>query len=422
VTDRDDPAQAYEELLQFFYLCPVGIVKFAPDGRIDMVNPLAAQLLMPLTRDAELENIFTVLSDWVPELPVLVRDFGADAGMLFEQRRVATGAGPRQRVLSMTVNRIARPTFMAVIQDVTDAALKERRIHEDQQRFRAIFDQIQDYAIYTLDLEGRIVDWNRTLQRLGGWTAEDVVGKHVSIFFPPSEFDANASGQVLTRAARRGSVEIEGRRVRKDGSEYWGDAVVTALPDKDGNVTGFVVISRDISEQKKREDELLRMATTDPLTGAFNRRYAGERLAEAFDRHKRYANPATAMMIDIDHFKKVNDTYGHDAGDIMLQGLAQLLLGQLRGADMVARWGGEEFLVLMPETRAEPAAVVASRILAAVRATPFVLADGRRVSITVSIGMASLTPEIASGDELVKRADNALYEAKSGGRDRLVSA
>jgi two-component system cell cycle response regulator len=102
--------------------------------------------------------------------------------------------------------------------------------------------------------------------------------------------------------------------------------------------------------------------------------------------------------------------------------LAQLLLGQLRGADMVARWGGEEFLVLMPETRAEPAAVVASRILAAVRATPFVLADGRSVSITVSIGMASLTPEIASGDELVKRADNALYEAKSGGRDRLVSA
>jgi len=421
VTDRDELARAHEELLQFFYLCPVGIVKFAPDGKIDMVNPLAAQLLMPLAQDAELENIFTVLSDWIPDLPVLVRDFKAEAGMLFEQRLVSTGTGPRQRVLSMTVNRIATPTFMAVIQDVTDAALKERRIHEDQQRFRAIFDQIQDYAIYTLDLEGRIVDWNRTLYRLGGWTAEDVVGKHVSIFFPPTEFDANASGQVLTRASRRGSVEIEGRRVRKDGSVYWGDAVVTALPDKVGNVTGFVVISRDISEQKDRQDELLRLATTDPLTGTFNRRFATERLAEAFDRHKRYASPATVLMIDIDHFKKVNDTYGHDAGDVVLQGLAKLLRAQLRGVDMVARWGGEEFLVLMPETPAEPSAVVAERILAAVRATPFAVSGGT-VRITVSIGAASFTPDVASADALVKQADMALYDAKSAGRDRLVTA
>ncbi len=421
MSDRDDLARAHEELLQFFYLCPVGIVKFAPDGRIDMVNPLAAQLLMPLSHDSELANLFSVLSDWVPELPVLVRDFEAEAGMLFEQRLVSTGAGPRQRVLSMTVNRIARPTFMAVIQDVTEAALKERRIHEDQQRFRAIFEQIQDYAIYTLDLEGRIVDWNRTLYRLGGWTAEDVVGKHVSVFFPPTEFDANASGQVLTRASRRGSVEIEGRRVRKDGSVYWGDAVVTALPDKDGNVTGFVVISRDISEQKDRQDELLRLATTDPLTGTFNRRHATERLAEAFDRHKRYASPATVMMIDIDHFKKVNDTYGHDAGDAVLQELARLLRAQLRGVDMVARWGGEEFLVLMPETPAEPSAVVAERILAAVRTTPFAVSGGK-IALTVSIGTASFTPDIASVDALVKRADTALYDAKSGGRDRLATA
>jgi len=420
VTDRDDLARAHEELLQFFYLCPVGIVKFAPNGRIDMANPLAAQLLMPLARDAELENLFAVLSDWIPDLPVLVRDFKAETGILFEQRLVSTGTGPRQRVLSMTVNRIATPTFIAVIQDVTDAALKERRIHDDQQRFRAIFDQIQDYAIYTLDLEGRIVDWNRTLYRLGGWTAEDVVGKHVSIFFPPTEFDANASGQVLTRASKRGSVEIEGRRVRKDGSVYWGDAVVTALPDQNGHVTGFVVISRDISEQKKREDELLRLATTDPLTGAFNRRYGTERLVEAFDRHKRYASPATVLMIDIDHFKKVNDTYGHDVGDIVLQDLAKLLRAQVRAVDMVARWGGEEFLVLMPETPAEPAAVVARRILAAVRATPFAV-PGRTIGLTVSIGAASFTPDIASVDALVKRADTALYDAKSGGRDRLVT-
>ncbi len=418
MADETDVASDYEELLQFFHLCPVGIVKFAPNGRIDMINPIAAQLLMPAAAGGATDNLFALLSDWVPDLPGQIRDFEPETGILFDQRHVAVGFGTRQRVLSMSVNRIAENIFMAAVQDITDAALKEQRIFEDQQRFKAIFDQVHDYAIYTLDLEGRIQDWNRSLFRLGGWTADDVVGKHVSIFFPPGEFDANAAGQVLTRAAKRGSVETEGRRVRKDGSAYWGDAVVTALPDRNGYVTGYVVVSRDISERKGREDELVRLATTDPLTSAFNRRYAADRLGEVFERAKRYGNAASVMMIDIDHFKHVNDTQGHDMGDVVLRGLAALLRDLVRKIDVVARWGGEEFLVLMPETSLDRAAIVGNRVLEAVRARPFPT-DRGPVAITVSIGLATIDDDAQSVDALIKRADNALYAAKSAGRDRM---
>ena len=409
------------ELLQFIHRCPVGIVKFAPNGRIDMINAMATELFVPFSGSGTLDNLFALFSDWFPDLPGVVNGFEPESGLLFEQRRVQVGYGPRQRVLSMTASRIASTAFMAVIQDVTEAALRERRIFEDQQRYLAIVGHVQDYAIYTLDLDGRIQDWNRSLFRLGGWTADDIVGKHVSIFFPPGEFDANAAGQVLTRAARRGSVEIEGRRVRRDGSAYWGDAVVTALPDRDGIVTGFVVISRDVSDRKEREDELVRLATTDPLTGAFNRRFGTDRLTEMFERYRRYGSAASGLMVDIDHFKKVNDGYGHDRGDVVLRGLAQTLREMLRKLDVVARWGGEEFLVLMPETQADRAARVGQRIIQAVRKRAFETDQGP-IAITVSIGLATTAPDVESVDALIKRADNALYAAKAAGRDRLVSA
>ncbi len=419
--DEQGEIASDQELLQFIHLCPVGIVKFAPNGRIDMINAMATELLVPFSGSGALDNLFSLFSDWLPDLPGLVHSFEPESGRLFDQRRIQVGYGPRQRVLSMTASRIASTAFMAVIQDVTDAALAERRIFEDQRRYLAIVNHVQDYAIYTLDLDGRIQDWNRSLFRLGGWTADDVVGKHVSIFFPPGEFDANAAGQVLTRAARRGSVEIEGRRVRRDGSAYWGDAVVTALPDREGIVTGFVVISRDISDRKDREDELVRLATTDPLTGAFNRRFGADRLAEMFGRYRRYGNAVSVLMVDIDHFKKVNDSFGHDRGDMVLRGLAQTLRELLRKPDVIARWGGEEFLVLMPETPADRAALVGNRIIEAVRARTFETDHGP-VSITISIGLATTAPDMETVDALIKRADNALYAAKAAGRDRLASA
>jgi diguanylate cyclase (GGDEF)-like protein/PAS domain S-box-containing protein len=419
-TDEPDTARAYEELLQFVYLAPVGVIRFAGSGAVEMINPKAAQTLVPVAAGGLLENVFEMLGAWVPDLRVRVQCSGAEPGVFFERPRVNVGHGPSARVLSLTVARIADDAFMAVVQDVTVSARQERRLFEEEQRLRAIFDRVQDYAIYTIDVEGRVVDWNRSLYRLGGWEAGDVVGKHVSIFFPPGTFDASAAGLVLTRAALRGSIEIEGERVRKDGSVYWGDAVVTALPDSEGNVNGFVVVSRDMTERKTREDELVRLATTDTLTGAFNRRFAMDRLKEAFDRFKRYKAHASVMMIDVDHFKRVNDRFGHAAGDDVLRHLVATLRATVRNADMVARWGGEEFLVLMPETGREAAQVAANRVLAAIRAAP-APSGSTTIPFTASIGLATFSDQSENVDAIVKRADMALYAAKAGGRDRAVA-
>ena len=421
MTIHADLIHENEELLQFIYLSPVGIIRFAPDGAVAMMNPKAAQILLPLRPGDPLDNVYAIFAEWLPDLRGLVQGFGPVAGTVFEQRRIFAARDAEQRVLSLTVNRISAGVFMATCQDITVSAEQERRLFLDQQRFRAIFDQVHDYAIYTVDLDGRLQDWNRSLHRLGQWTAADVVGQPVSIFFPPGAFTAETAKEVFARAAQRGWVELEGQRVRRDGSTYWGDAVITALPDPDGNVTGFVVVSRDMTERKLREDELLRLATTDPLTGMFNRRHGTERIAEAMDRFRRYRTPAALMMVDIDHFKRVNDTYGHDAGDAVLQEIARRLRNGVRSVDSVVRWGGEEFLVLLPETNGSAALAAADHLLKAIRLRP-VTAGDTEIPVTASIGVATLREDMATIDQFIKPADSALYNAKTAGRNRVVAA
>lgn len=414
-----DLARAYEDLLQFVYLAPVGVIKFNAAGGIEMMNPMAAQVLMPLVAGGGLDDVYAIFRLWLPDLRERVAACGAEPGIFLEKPRVDVDPGASDQILSLTFARVADDAFMAIVQDVTLAARNERRLFEEEQRLRAIFDQIRDYAIYTVDTNGRIVGWNKSLYRLGGWESADVAGKHVSMFVPPGKVDPQAAELVFKRAATGGSVRVEGERVRKDGSVYWGDTVITALHDKAGGVIGYVVVSRDMSERKSREDELVRLATTDVLTGAYNRRYGMERLKEAFARFKRYATPASVLMIDVDHFKRINDTHGHAAGDAVLRDVAATLRAGTREVDMVARWGGEEFLVLLPDTNAAGAAVAAERLLRAIRAAA-VQVDDARIVYTASIGIATLALDQANVEAAINLADAALYAAKTGGRDRAV--
>jgi two-component system cell cycle response regulator len=162
------------------------------------------------------------------------------------------------------------------------------------------------------------------------------------------------------------------------------------------------------------------LAITDPLTGLFNRRHF-ETLVEAeFNMTGRYDTPTSCLMIDVDHFKNINDTYGHHAGDLVLRELSEIVKNCLRKVDTLARWGGEEFMVLLPRTAKEPAMRVASRILTAVSAHKFTDIDSK---VTVSIGIASV-PEssLNTFEKFIDAADLALYEAKSAGRNRIAVA
>ncbi len=173
-------------------------------------------------------------------------------------------------------------------------------------------------------------------------------------------------------------------------------------------------------ELRAKSDLMTQLSTTDALTGLRTRRYATEVLTIEMLRARRYDNPLAILMADIDHFKQVNDEYGHLAGDEVLAGVSQTLLEQLRVTDVAGRYGGEEILVVLSQNAAAGAEVLAERWRMAVEQAEFEAPDGRRVRVQISVGVASYDPSMESGEALIARADAALYEAKARGRNQVV--
>ena len=186
------------------------------------------------------------------------------------------------------------------------------------------------------------------------------------------------------------------------------------------------VIATYCIENVVNRARLLRSGFTDVLTGWHNRRYLQVRLKEELARASRDRDNLVCLMLDVDHFKRVNDTWGHAAGDAVLRELAQRIDAEVRASDVAARYGGEEFVVLLPATETHDAERLAERIRRAIGATPFTLPNGESTTITASIGIAGIAPGRQArdlktlGDSLIARADVALYRAKSDGRDRVV--
>ena len=194
---------------------------------------------------------------------------------------------------------------------------------------------------------------------------------------------------------------------------------VTPIRDSASQLTGFVHVARDITEQKRLEKDLRRMATTDSLTGLFNRGHFWDMSERELARGIRVHRAVSLLMIDLDHFKSVNDTYGHEVGDKVLKLVARVGRENLREIDIIGRIGGEEFAVLLPETGLSEAITVAERLREAV-ARAEVPTDKGPVSITISVGVAEDNGELRDLGTLLKRADDALYAAKRKGRNRVI--
>jgi photoactive yellow protein len=415
------PAATQADLLEFLYLTPIGILKFRPDGQVQMANPMAAQLLSPLAVNVEQWNVYGLFASLAPDLQARVERYQPETGLICDKLQVVVPGHDKPMVLSLGINKIGPDVLMAIVQDVTSAVEQEQRIFEERQRLRAIFDNVRDYAIFTADHAGCVDDWNRSMQRLGGWEAADVMGRHVSMFFVPGENSHVRSVELLDRARQCGTTEFEGWDVRKDGRAFWGNTVVTALPDREGRRGGFVLVTRDLTERKEMEDRLSELATVDSLTGALNRRAGESQVNDAWRRWGRYANVFALLMVDCDHFKAVNDQFGHGGGDEVLRALVRTCHDLTRDVDSMIRWGGEEFLVVLPETGTEGARVVAERLRRSVETTPIVW-QGRNIELTVSIGITTASHDDTKGDDVIDRADRALYIAKTSGRNRVVVA
>ena len=193
------------------------------------------------------------------------------------------------------------------------------------------------------------------------------------------------------------------------------------FPELEARVRSMLRIKRLQDELEEKNRELEQLSISDGLTGLFNHRHIQALLEEEFERANRSGDPISVAMLDLDRFKAVNDTHGHQIGDAVLVEMAEILRRTAREVDRLGRYGGEEFIVILPETGIEEAAVFAERVREAVQAHPFAQSRGKPLSMTVSGGVAEYPhPSVNNPYELVKYADQALYQAKNAGRNRVI--
>ncbi len=276
-------------------------------------------------------------------------------------------------------------------------------------------------GVVAVDNHHCIILFNAGAERIFGYKAEEVLGRHLNILLPErfhlqhdvmiAEF---AATQEYAKKMAERSRELFG--CRKGGEEF--EANIFIIKTGSGPEAGFAAVVRDISEDKKTEDELVRLATTDPLTGAYNRREFKSLADGESVRANRYNRPLSIMMLDLDHFKRLNDTYGHAAGDKALQKFTTLCCNALRTIDVFGRWGGEEFVTLLPETDTEGAVVIAERLRKLVSQSTLDFNE-QKINITVSIGIAQYRAGEMTVETPLSRADSAVYDAKKAGRNRI---
>jgi diguanylate cyclase (GGDEF)-like protein/PAS domain S-box-containing protein len=431
----DDLAGDHEALLQFLYMAPVGLVQTSMDGEIVMINPKSAQLLMPLQQQGILSNLFEATEMVAPELRNMVASFGAPSGMICNDVRFQVTAGIRGKVdpqiLAITLLKLDAQRLMAVISDVSLSVKREQQLNRSEAWFNAILAGVTDYALIPLDRNGIIDNWNSSIGRLTGLTADEVVGKPYSALFPETAASKDRMLDYLREADESGWSLHEGWCLKADGSKFWGCNMIAPLDPMSSAALhtavgmpewqGYALIIRDITDRRATGADLLRASMSDHLTGILNRRGFFDEAELELKRWHRNPRPLSLLAIDADHFKQINDTLGHAAGDTVLQHLAETITRSAREIDIVARVGGEEFAVLLPSTALAAALAVAERIRKNVESTAIDI-DGREVRYTVSIGVSTMCEGVSGMDDMMKMADKALYDAKRNGRNRIYVA
>lgn len=311
--------------------------------------------------------------------------------------------------------------------DISSRKAAELELGEVNSRLHGLLDAATQVAIVSTDVRGFVRSFNVGAERMFGYSAAEVIGRPVpENVFVKEEIRRRAHdlSSLLGREIRgfevvgalvgEGHEEHEWTCVRRDGRQLKINLIITGVRDSSGGLTGYLGIATDITRRKEAELELRRLSVTDALTGIHNRRYFKEQLDQAMARCARSGEPLSLVMFDVDHFKNINDRFGHEAGDIVLVTLCQRIAQRLRKVDVFCRLGGEELVVLCPGSTADQAWQLAEALWQALRGQPM---EGVGV-VTASFGVASWSPG-ESADDLMRKVDRAVYRAKRLGRDRL---
>lgn len=293
--------------------------------------------------------------------------------------------------------------------------LEKERILNLHEHYKRIFENSKD-IIYLSSREGKIIEINKAAVDLFGYTKEELLKLDIArdLYLHPSD-----RKKFQEKIEKQGFVkDYEIPMKRKDGTIIYVSVTANVIKDKKGKILGYEGILRDIteSEMKKKEISLLYeqtryLAERDHLTGLFNRRRATELLEQEVERSKRAGDAFSIMMLDVDDLKTVNDTWGHDAGDKVLKEVAHILKDTIRKTDFACRYGGDEFLVILPHTHGEKAKTLAKRISNKIK-NKRIIVDGTPLTVRLSIGIATYPYDSILPVELIKIADRAMYESK----------
>ncbi len=428
ITERRTTLQALEDReLRFRTLAmssPLGIFLMDRAGELVYTNPKIVAMTAGV-RDTRGKDWLSFIH--VPDRERVVQDLSGmperTTGAITFRTRFGDGA---LHTLSVHVAPVpgegGHPqAWVGTVEDITDRVRADDALRRAEQQFRMAFEN-SPIGMAIVDAEGRYLSTNEAYCQLFGYspseleTVDELLVGHAAHV----ERDTDLRRQVL--AGEIDQYRIAQRYRHRHGAEIWAEVSVSGLREDDGGVRTLLEQVFDVTERRQFEQRLAYQATHDPLTGLPNRAALMEQLATALDEADP-ANPVAVVFLDLDHFKWVNDSLGHDAGDDLLRALAHRLLGVVRSTDSVGRFGGDEFVVIMPGIRPadgltdrERAADLAARLTNVFRDS-YVLGE-REVFLTASLGVAFVDSAGMRPDQIVRDADSAMYRAKELGRDR----
>ncbi|MDB4938674.1 MAG: diguanylate cyclase [Labilithrix sp.] len=412
----------------------------------DVVDQLAVRRVV---RDAPLPYDLVVVSSVAEaanalasaQLDAIVTDFALGDGSALDVLSAAgdlpvivvTGAGDQEKATSALkagasdyLVKDARHGHLSALGGAIDRAIRMKAQDRRVKMLVHVLTHIGE-AVSVCAPDGRMVFVNRAFCEMYGWTEREVLGKSLASVWPAGACSVYADGD---DARSQGTV-----LATKDGRHLATGLTQSAVHDDAGKLIATVRIMRDVSERNRIERELRlangalersraafeELAIRDELTGLYNRRELSRRLEMETSRALRTLRPFSFLLLDVDHFKSVNDRYGHSAGDEVLRRVSLLIEGELRITDTAARYGGEEIAVILPDTSAEHATAVAQRLRERLEAEPIAIGSGAPITVTASFGVATLACDAASPQAVFAAADEALYEAKATGRNRVVT-
>ncbi|MDQ1709108.1 MAG: hypothetical protein QOG49_493 [Frankiaceae bacterium] len=413
------------------------ITRFAPDAIISCDGQSiirfwnrGAESVFGYTEDEVVgKPVSLLLPEWDVQSPYLLRAFAVTSN----KRRLSTqtvemdGLSPDGRILSIELSLASwqtreGPRTTLIARDISQRKAVEKQLRSSEVRFRSAFDNAP-IGLMMVDLReahrGVLLKVNRALCVMSGFSPEELIGIEFQRLIHPDDFATatTAMAQFTDTGGSQQRFQMELRLVRRDEGVRWTALSVSAITDDDGKPNYALAHVQDITERKESEAKLTQMALHDTLTGLANRALLMEQLEQAISRSARQGGQIAVLFIDLDRFKVINDSLGHDAGDELLVTVAERLNSCLRGSDVAARLGGDEFVVVCENVADSTEALGVAHRLEQAIGSPTTI-KGVSTTITASIGVV-IAAAGASADSLLRDADAAMYKAKDGGRGRF---